>query len=502
MITYFTRKPLSTLGAFNLGGTNSSGQVPEVINNWAIIDRTTPIEVYSKTASDGTELELVFSDEFNTPGRTFYPGDDPYWEAADLHYWATNNLEWYDPGQLTTENGYLKITLANQPSHGLNYTGGLMSSWNKFCFTGGRVEVAVQLPGNPKVMGLWPAIWAMGNLGRAGYGASLDGMWPYTYDSCDVGVLPNQTTADHRPIAATINGDKQYGEVLSYLPGQRLSACTCQGESHPGPLLPEGRLRGRSAPELDVLEAQVDGDKGIGEVSQSGQWAPFDASYIWNNSTDNLVIPDPDITFLNPYMGGVYQQATSGVTKTDQACYTMSPEGLAGNNCFSVYGFEYLPDRKNGYISWISNNQTAWTLNAAGMGPNNETKIGQRIIPEEPMVRMNFTACCTSIDSLWQYLIMNLGISKNFGFVDFDNLVFPVDMRIDWIRVYQPKGQTNVGCDPPDYPTQEYINAYIEAYTNPNLTTWVDDYKQTIPKNSILDTCPNGPTGPDLSGFI
>lgn len=24
-----------------------------------------------------------------------------------------------------------------------------------------------------------PAVWAMGNLGRAGYGGSLDGMWPY-----------------------------------------------------------------------------------------------------------------------------------------------------------------------------------------------------------------------------------------------------------------------------------------------------------------------------------
>lgn len=35
--------------------------------------------------------------------------------------------------------------------------------------------------------------WAMGNLGRAGYGASLDGMWPYTYDACDVGTVANQT---------------------------------------------------------------------------------------------------------------------------------------------------------------------------------------------------------------------------------------------------------------------------------------------------------------------
>ena len=34
-------------------------------------------------------MTLVFSDEFNQDGRTFYPGDDPFWEAVDLQYWAT-----------------------------------------------------------------------------------------------------------------------------------------------------------------------------------------------------------------------------------------------------------------------------------------------------------------------------------------------------------------------------------------------------------------------------
>jgi beta-glucanase (GH16 family) len=47
---------------------------------------------------------------------------------------------------------------------------------NKFCFTGGYIEAAVQLPGPNNVIGMWPAIWTMGNLGRAGYGASLEGL--------------------------------------------------------------------------------------------------------------------------------------------------------------------------------------------------------------------------------------------------------------------------------------------------------------------------------------
>ena len=31
-------------------------------------------------------------------------------------------------------------------------------------------------------------------------------------------------------------------------------------------------------------------------------------------------------------------------------------------------------------------------------------------------------------------------------------------MLVDWVRVYQPKDAHNIGCDPPDYPTADYIN--------------------------------------------
>ena len=144
---------------------------------------------------------------------------------------------------------------------------------NKFCFTGGYVETSVQLPGANNVLGFWPSVWAMGNLGRAGYGATLEGLvsdfqvvlyvshnmqsqkWPYSYDSCDVGTVPNQTIHG-QPVAATKNGAGKEG-ILSYLPGQRLSRCTCEGESHPGPKHKDGTFVGRSAPEIDVFEAQV-----------------------------------------------------------------------------------------------------------------------------------------------------------------------------------------------------------------------------------------------------
>lgn len=255
--------------------------MPQLQGRFTLIDPDTPQDAYTRASiQDSSQtFELVFSDEFNVDNRTFYPGDDPFWEAVDLHYWATNNLEWYDPASITTQSGSLMITLMEKQTHDLNYQGGMITSWNKFCFTGGYVEARVQLPGVSNIQGLWPALWTMGNLGRAGYGATLEGMWPYTYDACDVGTVANQSV-NGSPPAALINGDQGKGGVLSYLPGQKLSRCTCAGEDHPGPKHSDSTFVGRAAPEIDVFEAQVtDGAPGdvagtlTGQVSQSAQWA-------------------------------------------------------------------------------------------------------------------------------------------------------------------------------------------------------------------------------------
>jgi beta-glucan synthesis-associated protein KRE6 len=106
--------------------------------------------------------------------------------------------------------------------------------------------------------------------------------WPYTYDACDVGTVPNQTV-NGVPLAATIKGDTgSNGGALSYLQGQRLSRCTCPGESHPGPVHEDGTYVGRASPELDVFEAIVNVVDGTntGQVSQSSQWAVSDSSFL------------------------------------------------------------------------------------------------------------------------------------------------------------------------------------------------------------------------------
>ncbi|KAJ7830201.1 glycoside hydrolase family 16 protein [Mycena leptocephala] len=459
VIVYFTH-PGPQIKGFNLGGINGTGQVPLLTKFPLLIDPDTPASAYTYTGDDGKTLDLVFSDEFNVDGRTFYPGDDPYWTAVDLHYWPTEDLEWYDPAAVTTRDGKLVITLSEVDNHGLNFQSGMLQSWNQICITTGYIEVSISLPGAPTQVGFWPGAWTMGNLGRAGYGATTEGMWPYTYASCDLGTFPNQTThGDDPPSTVTDN--------LSFLPGQRLSACTCPGSDHPGP----STNIGRGVPEIDIIEALVEIDGTApnfrGQVSQSYQVAPYNAQRQFNNASSATPIQNASVTKFNHYMGDEFQQTVSALTYIDSSFY--------GGSAYASYGLEWFSDpskRESGYINWYSNGAKTWTLTPDTIGPDNISQVSARLISEEPM-----------------YMIFNLGISPSFRGQDFQHMVFPAEMLIDFVRVYQLPGvQNGLTCDPPKYPTSDYINQHIEAYTNPNLTTWAQA-GYTFPRNSLYDGC-------------
>lgn len=422
-----------------------------------MIDNDTPQDAKTRTGWDGEDYVLVFSDEFNKDGRSFYPGDDPYWEAVDLSYWATKDLEWYDPAQVTTGNGALRIKLENKETHGLPYKSGMLQSWNKLCFSSGYLEVSVTFPGpNSNAQGYWPGVWTMGNLGRPGYGATTDGLWPYSYDTCDVGTFPNQTLPDHSgPPAAlrTDMGRATYNYELSWLPGQRLSSCTCPGEDHPGPT-PD---KGRGAPEIDVFEGERNktGAPG-GIVSQSAQFAPFTHDYLFDNSTsDKYTIFNNSITVPNSYRGSAVQQSVSALTNVPDNMFEGSGQ------VFTKFGFEYWAEPtspENGFITWVANGNPSHRVAADAVGPDQGpggTGVGRRLIPEEPMA-----------------LVLNLGISPGWQAIDLSTLSFPTEMLIDYVRIYQRKGHENVGCSPDNYPTEEYIDNHREAYKNPNLTMW------------------------------
>lgn len=139
IITWAGRSQPPKVG-YNSGGINGTGQVPVLPGLPNLIDSDTPSSVYTRTGSDGKKYNLAFSDEFNLEGRTFYPGDDAFWEAVDLHYWPTGDLEWYSPDAVTTKDGSLVITMIEQQNHELNFQSGMLQSWNKLCFSSGYIE--------------------------------------------------------------------------------------------------------------------------------------------------------------------------------------------------------------------------------------------------------------------------------------------------------------------------------------------------------------------------
>lgn len=324
----------------------------------------------------------------------------------------------------------------------------MLQSWNKFCFTGGYLSASVRLPGRSTRGGTWPAFWTMGNLGRAGYGATLEGTWPYSYDKCDVGTLPNQTTWDGKPVVAQKGGSvsfnkKHHANVLSFLPGQRLSRCTCPEDDHPGPMMLDGSYRGRSAPEIDVFEAQGGRGRQM-EVSQSAQWAPFNMYYESTNKTGQAFryFPQPEGGRHNSYTGELTQQSTSGVAPAVQEAVQRG-----GDGSFAEYGFEYRPGDSsdgggkgdNGYITWTAGGKPTWSLLSPALEADPVAGIGSRPVSQEPMS-----------------IIINLGLSDSFGKIDWEDMVgeFPYVMSVDWVRVYQEEGKENVGCDPEGWPTK------------------------------------------------
>ena len=212
------------------------------------IDEDTPESLRTTTSLvDGTTYHLIMSDEFNVPHRSFADGDDPTWTALDksdddysasgggsLHFYNSSTVRTTPDGMLTISSVIddtswtlydpLKKEWKEETKH---FKSGMIQSWNKFCFTGGIIEVDVVLPGEPDIGGLWPAVWMLGNLGRATYEGSTNNLWPWSYDKCD--------------------RKKQESQVIS----------ACNQANHFG----LNKDQGRGATEIDVLEL-MGGDSG------------------------------------------------------------------------------------------------------------------------------------------------------------------------------------------------------------------------------------------------
>ena len=172
--------------------------------------------------------------------------------------------------------------------------------------------------------------------------------------------------------------------------------------------------------------------------------------------------PNYNLSTVNTYTGGPFQQAISTTTTLNNTWYD--------DQAYQKFAFEYSPgSTPDSFIAWTIGDVEMMRFDARAIGPNGN--IGQRLISEEPMS-----------------LILNLGISHNWVDIQFDALRFPTVLRVDYVRWYQREGQEMVTCDPPGWETTEYIKEHPVAYQNPNVTSW-EAAGYGWPKNGLMHGC-------------
>ncbi|KAL4437123.1 hypothetical protein ABPG75_004262 [Micractinium tetrahymenae] len=469
---------LDTFAAGELSG-------PQPTTQW--IDAATPDSACTARPCSGAadptsdpspcmeSLQLVFSDEFETAGQQFSAGaGNPRWTAENIWYGATEDIEVYVPAQVTTQDGAAVVTIdrtGDQNATALSqrpdgtvwnvssaYKSGLVTSWNKFCFTGGYIETRLQLPGNEFASGFWPAFWLMGNLGRAGYMASTKGFWPYGYNSCGGGDAGPSAGGDDPPAPQNITAcpDPPGFDRTKFglLPGQ-----------------------GRGAPEIDMLEVMVGSSKRRKPGSpppppaapgqqvyphalmtlQTAPLLPNGTTWTVNGiepgpgqylAKDDL--PEGMVTDLawwqGPFAppgepqyrpGSLFQDAVSAYASLDPSFWTD----------YHTFGLYWQPGE---VLKWYIDGRLVYAVDKEALREQTNSTgytVHERLIPEEPA-----------------YILFNVAMSDSFGYVDLEKLPFPSEMQIDYIRVYQDPAQINVGCSPADHPTEQYLACNRDKY--------------------------------------
>ena len=455
------------------------------------IDEDTPSSSRRiRSLHDGKTFDLVMSDEFNKEGRSFEAGADSKWTSltkpgasSDGEFQFYNGSTKY----VTTKKGSLvlittpdKVTWTDFDAASystqettLNYTSGMLMSWNKFCFTGGILEVSLQLPGPYNSGGLWPAFWLMGNLAKATNQYSNYWMWPWSYDKCS-------------------NESK----------GQMINAC----DETPGyGLHPH---QGRGAPEIDLLEVKPGSwnyawesdqmeyiDPYLSTSMQISPGLPNNGHRPINGAPFNASLGQQWYTGLykgdtyesiqdSNYWGGLCGEPGVGNASDEYVEDTLSLITDIGEtyfNSYHKYRLEWQPG-ENGYVEWYLDDHLVFGVPAEAL--RNTTGA---IIPTEPMylvanVAMSYTwgmpSPCQSSTVDWG--VPNCpacGVCYDCRNPDCQCALpegmkgcgmFPTEMKIDYVRVYQnhqdPKH--SVGCSPENFPTSEWIQGHAEWYAD------------------------------------
>jgi len=85
-------------------------------------------------------------------------------------------------------------------------------------------------------------------------------------------------------------------------------------------------------------------------------------------------------------------------------------------------------------------------------------------------------------------MVLNLGFSDSWATIQQTLLKFPTVMQVDYVRIYQDPNNITITCDPPGYPTTEYIANHPIAYLDNNKTLW-EETGYLWPTNKLEANC-------------
>jgi len=425
------------------------------------------------------DYTLVFSDEFQTPGRSLADGHDPRWTALEKNDYTNDALHYYTAENVYTEKGQLIIASEAGDTDVIgfddvhlkkvhkqkHFRSGMVQSWNKFCFTGGIVEAEVILPGKAPVGGLWPAFWLLGNLARHTYVGTSQHVWPWS----------NNAKCSANSAAA-----------------QRISPC------HEAAHFGMNSHHGRGAPEMDIFEVQpgnIRANQGpflqmpVGQpfASASYQVAPGRAL----SRPGDGVWPGPGQwyegllggrnTSVNILFYGNYNHFRGDLRKIqDYWSDAISMNRQLDEDYFAkphIFRLEWEPPNNEtyGYLHWFLDGKLVFRLPGSAL---HKAGYGAEISSEPSYILLN-----TAISTQWgfpQQCPANCPC-KNYdchsrkwedicgfseGFCDMMKSADRPEYRINWVRVYQDANNPlhKVGCSTPERPTRRWIEAHEDQY--------------------------------------
>mmetsp|Transcript_24418 Transcript_24418/g.48624 ORF Transcript_24418/g.48624 Transcript_24418/m.48624 type:complete len:600 (-) Transcript_24418:529-2328(-) len=415
---------------------------------------------------DDRSYEIVFSDEFEKDGRFFGDGFDPRWTAIDKNDYTNGALHYYKAQNAGTSEGLLRIRTEQKVNHyrafnettkkfysaKKNYQSAMLQGWNKFCITGGIVEISARLPGRSFSGGLWPALWLLGNLARGTYVGSSNFMWPYSYNKCDRSIQVSQEVS-------SCNRWNHYG-------------------LHP--------YQGRGAPEIDIIEVMAGTPEALPHTVITKPYASTSLQVAPGKKQERPVMGHRPLngtwykgmdygsrmkTDLNPFFYGV-------TLEHDPKVYTYQSDAISANTQLDethfdrqhVYRIEWEPadsDGVGGYVKWFIDGDFVYGIDGDNLA------LTDTMIPNEPM----YLLLNTAMSKTWSFPLpcppgcsckcfecgdkkCECGLPPGFC----DN--FPNSFDIDYVRVYQAVNDTNqkVGCSTDTHPTKKFIEAHKKRY--------------------------------------